>query len=685
MTEVRRGNKTKALELLGQMLKLNPADPYAKFSQKDLKYAITDKSSPQNQRLKVRAKEYVDSGQWEKAANILNVIDALPNGRKDPEVVASRRMINDLMAFEREANRYQQAGDWKNLERTRTLVTNRYPEATKSSILNPVSRPAVGPKTGPIYYAFCTVALEKAATESVSCNFPKAQATLTTARKQYIECRQDARLTRRLTTLGNLEQNLYIISSLKPDISKRDVVTQAYGRALKLAPNCVRPDYFDYVHKQAMVNKNNGNCAQAIILFSQAKRISPSLAKRYRLDEEILVQTDTCNCRELGKVLLSGLQQADRLYRSCECDSAIIAWKEAEKYLCSTNLTGKANWEAWRDKVADCEMNGVNTKRFATLITQAADFFMADLCKEAQQRYQSADSLQVRCGALNKGGIKSALAKCQQCIQKQRFDSTFAKAEHSRLTGFERDALTNYRKALAYNPPADKVPQLNEIIRRLECKFEKVNCPPDTLISVVKKHLTKFSLMGGGNLIFPELVSTTNPVKNVTGWYGYSGGVRFDNISLKSPISFGASVAYTSILIYGLDDDLQYANEQFSFNYAEANIMLKLHSPKQYKGRIRPYLHGGLSILIPVSYQYQNNISNIQDNTLKALAGTVKLPKGGLGVEWQKPRFGLAIEGYYGSFADDLFISPTQQTTNKRGYTSPLNRIIGVTLGLRFW
>jgi hypothetical protein len=421
-------------------------------------------------------------------------------------------------------------------------------------------------------------------------------------------------------------------------------------------------------------------------MFKEAKRISTSLAKQYRVDEEIRVQTDTCKCRDRGKVLLSEVQRADRLYRSCECDSAIMAWQSAEQYLCSTNLTGKATWEAWQEKATDCQRNSVTTKRFATLIVEAEEFFAADLCKEARQRYRSADSLRVRCGTLNKERIASALAKCEQCIQKQQYDSSMTKAERSRQEGYLRDALRYYEEALTHNPPADKISSLTETIANLNCQVKNINCPPPPDTLKPKKHLTKLSLIVGSNRLFPELVSEKNPVKNVSGWYGYTGGVRFDNISLQSPVSFCASASYTSLLIYGLTDDNRYTNKRFSFNYVEANIMLKLHSPKRYEYRFRPYLHGGFSVLIPVRYQYQDYVLGIRENTLNVLSGTTNLPKGGLGIEWQKPRFGLSIEGYYGSFRGDLFnIDPLGQNMNTRGFTSPVNRIIGINSTFRFW
>lgn len=680
---LRRGDRVTALSLTKQMLQINPADPYAKATLNDLQVSNNARFSLQDSRLIAQANAFYEKGDWEGASRIYALIDKLPNGKPHPELAARKEAALELAQFEREALTYRQARDWKNVARVRTQAQVKYAkEAGKSRVLQ---SPPSGPDSP--FPIVCSVALQKAMGEMANCSFYKAEATLVTTRKVHIECQNDARLTRKLVVLKAIATNYAIVNSSRIEVSKRPVVTQAYNQLLKLTPNCVRESYFNYVHDQAVVNKNNGNCAQAIILFEEAKRISASLAKQYRVDKEIQVQIDTCKCRDRGKVLLSELQRADRLYRSCECDSAIMAWKSAEYYLCSTNLTGKAAWEAWQEKATDCQKNSATTKRFTALVAQAEEFFAADLCKEAQQRYKSADSLGVRCGTLNKGGIKSALAKCEQCVQKQQYDSSMTKAERSRLADFKKDALRYYREALTYNPPADQLPKLNEIITQLECEEENKNCPPlPPPPPPVVKHLTKLSLIGGSNRLFPEIVSTLYPIKNATGWYEYTGGIRFDHSSLEIPISFCANALYTSVLIYGLNNDKRYADETFKIGYAEINAAIKLHSPKKNEGQPRLYLHGGFSLLLPVKYQYRNSVLNLEDRQVNSLTGTVKVPKGGLGIEWQKPGFGLSIEGYYGSFRGDLFnIDPLRQNINTRGFTSPVNRIIGINSTFRFW
>lgn len=671
MAIIRKGDKLKAIETFNKILIINPSDPYAKANKNDLQQSLNNSLSVQDQRLLSRADEYIKNKDWEKANILLRLIDKMPNSKHDPMIAKKIQMTRDLAQAEREILEAKKSGNSQEAKRIVQNSTSKYTSETKAS---PIFK-SPNPKEPLIDY--CAPILANAKRELDKCNFDRAEVILANARKMS-ECQNDRRITRQLAIIRSVKKNKADIQGWLGDASKKPFIEQAFANIYKVSPSCISKEYFNFVLNEGIIKQRNGDCADAVVAFQRAKRISNNLAKRENIDLRIS-ESDTCiKCRDKEQIFKVQMALANQLYRNCECDSAVLQWKIAENYLCSTIPTSRKTWEEWRSQIDECEKNKTVVIRFNSLIAQAKELFENKKCEEAKRSYLSADSLQVRCGKLEKNRIDSSLIRCDLCITNQTYERIKFSADSSIRINDKKGALSFYRDAITY-APSDRKKALEITISRLACEVEQVGCPETPKPITPNYLIQKVLLFQGGALsskVFQnqaESVTAISPSGNIA--------IMIDYISLKKPLSARIGIGYSHQYIHTEETEKKIL-ERFQVGAIQAPISLRLHRPNSNLSSWRPYIGIEYSFIIPVFFQYQNYRYQTELKGITSLSKTNSILGFGFGIERLVETTNCFIEVKYSSLSNDIF--KENKPTGSYYFAIPQVRSLNLALGLRF-
>lgn len=671
MANLRKGNKTKAIDSFNKILQLNPTDPYAKANKNDLQQSLNNSFSVQDQRLLSRANQYLDKGEWEKANTLLRLIDKMPNSKHDPMIAKKIEMTRELAQAEISILEAKKLGNSKEAKRIAQNYTSKYPAETKDSQIfknTDLRKSSVD---------YCVSVLANVKHELDKCNFDRAEVLLINARKMP-ECQNDPRITRQISIIRSVKKNKADVQSWFGDGSKKQFIEQAFANIYKVSPSCIRKEYFDFVFNEGIIKQRNGDCADAIVAFQRARRISNTLAKKENIDLRIS-ESDTCiKCRDKERIFKAQMALANQLYRSCECDSAIIQWQIAEKYLCSTDLTNRKIWKDWQSQIEECQKNSKTIEQFNLLKNQAKNLLENENCIDAKKRYLSADSLQVRCGKLEKIEINSEITKCDLCIKNQTYERIKVSADSCIRVNDKKGALSFYREAIVF-APADRKRGLETTISRLACEVEQNGCPEIIKSETPNFLLQKAVTIQGGVLsskVFQNQIESAtqiSPTGNIT--------FQLDYISLKSPISGRIGAGYSHSYIH-----TEVANkkilERFQIGAVQVPLNIRLHKPKSNLNTWRPYVGLEYIFIIPVTFQYENYSLEKKVIGLTSLSSPNSQVGFGIGLERLVKENNIFIELKYNSLGSNIFRE--NKLTGTYYFSIPQVRSLNLNLGYRF-
>lgn len=661
---IRKGDKSKAIETINKLLQLNPSDPYAKANRADLQQMINNPFSSQDQRLIAQAEKHIKNREWEKANILFRLIDRMPNRKHALKIAQNIQMTRDQMQAEKEIREAERIGNYQKAKAIAQNMESKYPDAPPPI----VKQPSIDN---------CAPILVNAKRELDKCNFDRAEVILTNARKMS-ECQNDRRITRQLVIIRSVKKNKADIQSWLGDASKKPFIEQAFANIYKTNPTCIRKEYFDFVFNDGVIKQRNGDCADAIVSFQKAKRISVALAKRENIDLRI-TESDTCiKCRDKERIFNIQMALADRLYRNCECDSAVVQWQIAESYLCSTVPTSRKIWEEWRSQINECEKNKMTIVRFSSLMAQAKDLFENKKCEEAKKSYLSADSLQVRCGRLEKSRIDSAIVKCDLCIANQTYERIKVSADSSIRINDKKGALSYYRQAIAY-APADRKKAIETTIARLACEVEQIGCPeppkPETPNFLIQK---VFAFQGGASLTktFQNQIEAKTSISPVVSLFA-----QLDYISFKGPLSGRIGIGYSHQYVLTETNNNKLL-EKFQIGEIQLPISIRLHRPKSSLSTWRPYISLEYVFMSPILFQYENYLSEVNLRGLTSLSRTNSLLGFGFGIERLVQKRNIFIDVKYNSLVNDIF--KENKPTGIYYLAIPQIRSLNLSLGYRF-
>ncbi len=175
--------------------------------------------------------------------------------------------------------------------------------------------------------------------------------------------------------------------------------------------------------------------------------------------------------------------------------------------------------------------------------------------------------------------------------------------------------------------------------------------------------------------------------KNTASGVLASGGVQVSFLSYLNPLDVVIGLEYfqTTYQARGTDMGSDLLAGDFSITGADAYLAFKLHQPNTDPDRLRPYLKGGLELLMPLSYSLQNHYRN-ENTTDRGLLKRQSLGAiGGVGVELHRRRFGFFAEITAGYNFSGIYNANAISQSGSKGKTEANFRTIGVRVGFRVW
>ena len=167
--------------------------------------------------------------------------------------------------------------------------------------------------------------------------------------------------------------------------------------------------------------------------------------------------------------------------------------------------------------------------------------------------------------------------------------------------------------------------------------------------------------------------------------YGYlvSGGLQISFLSYRSPLDVVLGLEYFQTEYQSRDKG--YSAGDFKISGADAYVAFKLHQPDTDPDRLRPYLKGGLEVLLPLRYSSRNHIKNesTQDRTLLKKQSLGALA--GLGVELERKKFGFFVEVVGGYNFSGIYNANAISSSGAREKTEAHFRTFGLRVGARLW
>lgn len=676
LTEVRKNNYSKALAYSEEMLRLNPNDPYVKVTRNDLKSSTNQQFSKQDEQLLSRANELIEQGNWSSAQAILRLVDQLPNGRKNAQVRAKLEMVSQLQQAERAIATAVRNGDQIKSEQLVSQIRSKYPtEVIHSPVI------AALPKLDEQYIAARRQLFQAVASQISRCDYFKATQLLVEA-KAKPGFANDLQIQGRINTIRGIERQLQNITNWKTDPNKRNITVQAYKSvyANKSFRACIQDSYYEYMAAEAQMKQNGFNYAGAIMAYKTASSINPTLARRDRVSEKIAVCDSLSKCPDKDRTFTALMRTADQLYQQCNCDSAIAVWQSAKMYLSSLCPSGSRNqaiWSDWSSKASDWQKEKSETVRYLTAISTAESMFMERRCQQAKDLLVSANSINVRCGSLNRKRVDSLMAVCDVCVKQQCYDSLVTAAERSRRLGYDIDALKYYRQAKECVTKNNEQ-FLNLAIDELTCKVEGKGCPPNPLVKPEKQSVDLKSLLfdltiNGGPLLAKSPDESTQLAIRSTNYQRLGLGIQY--LPKQSFISVGAGLQLERYFLNALYTPVVNGSKVTIVN-AGIYSFLKIHSPNYRKGNWHPYLSGTYAFAIPMLFSLQSSSSVISTDK-KYVTSLLPSVNGAIGLEKVKGKMSFKVEATYQHMANEVFVN---QPSN--GYNLFLRGLNVLSLGI---
>lgn len=676
--DIRKSNYTSALKYSQEMLRLNPNDPYIKATQKDLSQSATQQFSTQDNRLLNRADILIKARKWADARAILRLIDQLPNGRKNAQVATKLEMVGELEAAEGTIAAATRNGDFTRAELTINQVIVKYPDEAKN-IGKSASTNGIMENSSSLRKQL----FELVAQQISQCNYDKAVQLLIDAKTKG-GLTNDLQVSNKISAIRLVERQRQSIIYWKNDPSKRTITLQAYRAVYskKEFRACVRESYYEYLTADARVKQNGSNYAGAILSYKAAISISPVLAKKEHIGQQLIICDSLSRCSDREQVFISLIRTADQLYQQCNCDSAINVWQSAKRYispLCPTNDINLAKWTDWQNKEADCKKEKNNIGQFFSLLANGEELLSVNSCQQSKEILLSASAIKARCSQFSKKRLDSLLAKCDVCLKTQCYDSLMIAAERSYGLGFEIDALKYYRQARECEAKKNDG-TLARLINELTCRVEGKGCSPSVIkpVKISKNSVTVEFTVGGGGIIanFTEQVVQL-PIS-------YTNHQRISITAKYLPersIFSGGGGFYVGR--YQMNVAKLSANTSGNLSILDIGPMafLRLHSPAYKTKNWYPYLLGGYTITKPVLFKFEDTDSN------KSLTGTnyispfFKAVMVGAGIEINSKKTTYKIELLGQIVNQEIF-----KNTSAPGYNTSLQGInnISVNVGIGF-
>ena len=496
---------------------------------------------------------------------------------------------------------------------------------------------------------------------------------------------QAAKLSQTLADYQAIERDIAWLTKNEgnPDFLEsayRNLITKAVEipGVSEAMQRCAKKRYFDYLVEQARLSEETGiatgennDYREALRYVMEAYQVGVPPLELDELRRRLTTQLD---CEDRRKDFEQQVGQIRAELSNCRMKSA------------------KEHWDAAANRLAGC---GLDEARFAqtylALRDSVVQFYTADSlltdltsrlnqkltdrhCGEARQLIGQLDSLSPCNPAYRDSVLVEYRARITKCEQGTCYTTARAKAFQSAENREWKKSFDLYQQAYACAPDEQRV-KIKEILTDMECDAYPERCHRGNVSTSLEP-----TVRVGANK--PSYIENGLDTETT---YGYllSGGLQLSFLSYRSPVDVVLGLEYFQTEYQSLKKG--YSAGDFKISGADAYVAFKLHQTGTNPDRLRPYLKGGLEVLLPMRYSLQNHHNNestrdrslLKKQSLGALAG--------LGVELQRKKFGFFVE-LVGSYNfSGIYNANAISSSGAREKTEAHFRTFGIRMGTRLW
>lgn len=448
---------------------------------------------------------------------------------------------------------------------------------------------------------------------------------------------------------------------------------------------CAKKSYGNYLINLAMLNEKAGDESKARGNYQEAMKYSVE-ARQLALTE--LDSTITAiqarvatklGCAEAQRDFERAVINVRRELSNCRVIQARLLWDEAKARLKGCDL-GEAGFlskytgleeSLFRQYVAD--------STYAALAGRAGRALDSRNCGEARQLFQQMKTLSVCNTAYRDSTFTSDILRVEECERNSCYIAANSRANQSMEKKEWKQAYDYYKAAYACATPPQKE-RITQLLASIECEAY-----PD----ICRKRGVSVALEPTFRLGTNKPKYTENGAYKGTN-YGYfaSGGLQVSFLAYESPLDFvvGAEYFRTQYQSLRSTGGVEYASGEFDISGADAYVALKLHRANTEPSKLRPYLKGGVEVLIPLTYTFRD-----YDNVSRSTSDRSFLKKqslnaiGGMGVELERKHFGFFAEVTMAYNFSGIYNANAISASGSRGVTESYFRMAGLRIGVRLW
>lgn len=484
-----------------------------------------------------------------------------------------------------------------------------------------------------------------------------------------------------ITAFEKSSGNEILLESAYANLVVKAGEVPAVGTGLAL---CARQKAYPFLVNQAIFYEKTGDRTADKSQFSEAMRFvvlarGLDLAEyKSALDERQARLSTKLGCVSAQREFVSLVPVIRAALQSCCIVEAHRDWTKAASVLAGCGQADPvffAPYVALRDSI-DSFFNA--EQAFADLKQKSTAALATRNCGEARQLFSQMNKLAL-CSAGERDSLirasVSALAECE------RLDCYITSRNAGLQFAQNRDWKKSYdayekAEACASIPQKEK---LKQIMADMLCDAYPERCRRGNVgVSIEPTFRVAINQ--------PKYVEDGVAIPTVSGSFA-SVGVQASFLSYLNPLDIviGAEFFQTAYKARGTDMGPDVPVGDFAVTGADAYLAFKLHQPKTDPNRLRPYLKGGLELLLPLSYSLENHYRN--ENTIDR--GLLKKQSlgalGSIGVELHRRRFGFFAEITAGYNFSGIYNANAISQSGSRGKTEANFRTAGIRIGVRFW
>ncbi|TDB67483.1 hypothetical protein [Arundinibacter roseus] len=448
---------------------------------------------------------------------------------------------------------------------------------------------------------------------------------------------------------------------------------------------CAQKQFAEYLIELAQISEKAGDqnnlqtrYQEAIKYLVQTKQIAPPQMLP-QVEESLSRLAGKLTCDEIRADFKKWADTAQMELANCRVVQAKKAWDEGLATLIGCEANSSKFLEPYRPLANQLAARYLTDSLYTSYNTQAQKAMDALRCEDAKELFQKMVALDVCNVAIRDSAYAKNILRIAACERTSCFTGNSENAAQSIKNKEWKQAYVLYKSAYECGNFAQKE-RISEILLAIECDAYPEKC---------SGRGPKLSVEPTARLLANKPKYTEEGVGKATG-YGYftSAGLQLTFLSYESPLDFVLGVEYfrTEYQSLQIIQSKEYTSSEFDISGAAMHVAVKVHKPNANASKFRPYLKGGVELLMPMSYARIDleNVSNSTNNRLLLKKQSLNA-LGGVGVEIQRKKFGFFVEATLGYNFSGLYNSNFITSSGSKGITESYFRMAGIRTGIRFW